>query len=381
MQWINEIEMVDLLNDFKSLSSIRSISMSNSEILDAKMASTLNKIICNSHFKIYFENYSHVFTVSSRNGSELFYQSRRIPSDDILEKIVQIENTRVWEVQDRNEIVLYEKKSQKKAGPDYHRLKTMVKRSVKQNSRKKNFEARNGNHEACVVVKNQETPCVKGDNCYFCHDVNKRVKSTHPKSLFELFHAAEKRNASRTRSPRGNDPNGRMFRWPHKHYLDELAPIFLYPSLGMIGPNEPHQRNPNVPKFEDRSQKETEWQEQGARETAWKLAKSVLKLEEHESTTFFSPSENTCLPSPTTSIKPEERHRSPTDEVVQSYDNHNPQWRVQTHEEAIVYVKELDIFLTMKVLENTPAVLSLGELCDEHGYPYEWINGQKPHLI
>ena len=54
---------------------------------------------------------------------------------------------------------------------------------------------------------------------------------------------------------------------------------------------------------------------------------------------------------------------------------------VQTHEEATVYVKELDIFLTMKVLENTPAVLSLGKLCDEHGYSYEWINGQKPHLI
>ena len=33
---------------------------------------------------------------------------------------------------------------------------------------------------------------------------------------------------------------------------------------------------------------------------------------------------------------------------------------VQTQEEEIVYVKELDIFLTMKVLENTPAVLSLG---------------------
>ena len=54
---------------------------------------------------------------------------------------------------------------------------------------------------------------------------------------------------------------------------------------------------------------------------------------------------------------------------------------VQTQEEAIVYVKELDIFLTMKVLENTPAVLSLGKLCDENGYFYEWINGQKPHLI
>ena len=54
---------------------------------------------------------------------------------------------------------------------------------------------------------------------------------------------------------------------------------------------------------------------------------------------------------------------------------------VQTHEEAIVYVKELDIFLTTKVLDNTPAVLSLGKLCDEIGYSYEWINGQKPHLI
>ena len=54
---------------------------------------------------------------------------------------------------------------------------------------------------------------------------------------------------------------------------------------------------------------------------------------------------------------------------------------VQTHEEATVYVKELDIFLTKKVLDNTPAVLSLGKVCDENGYSYEWIYGQKPHLI
>ena len=46
-----------------------------------------------------------------------------------------------------------------------------------------------------------------------------------------------------------------------------------------------------------------------------------------------------------------------------------------------MYVKDLDIFLTIKVLENTPAVLSFGKLCDENGYSYEWINGQKPHLI
>ena len=68
------------------------------------------------------------------------------------------------------------------------------------------------------------------------------------------------------------------------------------PSLGYICPGEPHQRSPNAPKFEDRSQEETEWQEQGAREAAWKLAKSVFKLKEHERAAFFSPSENRCMP-------------------------------------------------------------------------------------
>ena len=51
------------------------------------------------------------------------------------------------------------------------------------------------------------------------------------------------------------------------------------PSLGVICPDEPHERSPNAPKFEDRSQEETEWQEQGAREAAWRLAKSVLKFQ------------------------------------------------------------------------------------------------------
>ena len=49
------------------------------------------------------------------------------------------------------------------------------------------------------------------------------------------------------------------------------------PSLGVIWSGEPHQRNPNAPKFEDRSQEETEWREQGAREAAWKLANNILK--------------------------------------------------------------------------------------------------------
>ena len=78
------------------------------------------------------------------------------------------------------------------------------------------------------------------------------------------------------------------------------------PSFGMICPGETHQRSPNAPKFEDRSLEETEWQEQGAREAAWKLAKSVLKLKEHERATFFSPSENWCLPAQS-NLKSEER--------------------------------------------------------------------------
>ena len=68
------------------------------------------------------------------------------------------------------------------------------------------------------------------------------------------------------------------------------------PSLGYICPGEPHERSPNAPKFEDCSQEETEWQEQGAREAAWKLAKNVFKLKEHQRAAFFSPSENRCLP-------------------------------------------------------------------------------------
>ena len=78
------------------------------------------------------------------------------------------------------------------------------------------------------------------------------------------------------------------------------------PSLGMICPGDPHQRNPNAPKFEDRSQEEMEWQERCARDAAWRLAKNILKLKEKHKTPFFSPSENWCLPAPST-LKPEER--------------------------------------------------------------------------
>ena len=54
---------------------------------------------------------------------------------------------------------------------------------------------------------------------------------------------------------------------------------------------------------------------------------------------------------------------------------------VQTREEATVYVKQLDLSVKVVLLEETPAVLSLGKLCEDHGYTYHWTSGQKPHLI
>ena len=70
------------------------------------------------------------------------------------------------------------------------------------------------------------------------------------------------------------------------------------PSL--VCPGDPHQRNPNAPKIEDRSQEETERQEGDAREAAWKMARCILKQKEKHETTYFSPSKNWCLPSPST---------------------------------------------------------------------------------
>ena len=130
------------------------------------------------------------------------------------------------------------------------------------------------------------------------------------------------------------------------------------PSLGKICPGE-HQRNPNVAKFEDRSQEETEWQEQGAREAAWRLARSILKLKEKNKAAFFSPSENRCLPAPS-NLEPEEPefvvdsgasmhmiskkdlNSAEMDTLTKSFSPTTvitANGEVQTHEEATVYVK------------------------------------------
>ena len=57
------------------------------------------------------------------------------------------------------------------------------------------------------------------------------------------------------------------------------------------------------------------------------------------------------------------RSRTPTTVVT-------AEGEVQTNEEAHVYVHDLDLFVTMQLLHEPPAVLSLGKLCSEHGCSY-----------
>ena len=118
---------------------------------------------------------------------------------------------------------------QKKAGPDYHRLKTMVKRSIEQKLRTKNFEARNGRFETSAVVKNQgakqgeqgslgdcwqwkaNRQCSKGDNCSFRHVPKKRAKIDTAEPFSRIFYAAECETMHR--EPRVPEAEARVGKW------------------------------------------------------------------------------------------------------------------------------------------------------------------------
>ena len=49
--WIKEVELVDSVDDLKSSCSVKGIHMPNFEVLDAKIASALNRIIHKTQFK------------------------------------------------------------------------------------------------------------------------------------------------------------------------------------------------------------------------------------------------------------------------------------------------------------------------------------------
>ena len=109
-----------------------------------------------------------LFTIGLRNDDIQEVDSKwdgillsmtKIPPDDILEGLYKL---RIRESEKLKTVLeLYNMEIHpKKAGPDYHRLKTMVKRSIEQDIRNKNFGARNGNYERNAVVKNPGTNSV-----------------------------------------------------------------------------------------------------------------------------------------------------------------------------------------------------------------------------
>ena len=51
MLWIKEVELVDSVDDLQSWCSVTGIPGPNFELLDSRIASALNRIIHNSHFK------------------------------------------------------------------------------------------------------------------------------------------------------------------------------------------------------------------------------------------------------------------------------------------------------------------------------------------
>ena len=146
---------------------------------------------------------------SKRDG--ILLSMTRIPPDDILEGLHKLrirESEKLKTVLELYDLEIH----QKKLGPDYHRLKTMVKRSIEQDMRNKNFGARNGNYERNAMVENQGTKqcvqrilgdcwqtsgqCVKGDNCSFRHDINKRGKMTQSNTSPNSFMQQNERKPS-----------------------------------------------------------------------------------------------------------------------------------------------------------------------------------------
>ena len=282
MHWIKEVEMADSVDDLISSSSVRGIRMPDFEVLDARIAPALNKIIHNSHFRRrislkeqkaqkqdrflrgrqiayliyeYFrvtgandsvENYANLFTIGLRNDDiqesdskwdGILLSMTKIPPDDILEGLYKLrirESEKLKTVLELYDLEIH----QKKLGPDYHRLKTLVKRSFEQDIRNKSFGARNGNFEKNAVVKNQGTKqrvqrilgdcwqwkangqCPRGDNCSFRHDVNKRAKMTQsnpsPNSFIHRLRCVI-REGTLNRNPERDDQvplvSRRFFAW------------------------------------------------------------------------------------------------------------------------------------------------------------------------
>ena len=151
-------------------------------------------------------NYTDLFTIVFRNDDIQEFDSKwdgillsmtKIPPDDILKGLYKL---RIRESEKlKTALELYDLETHhKKLGPDYHRLKAMVKRSIEQEIRNKNFGARNGNYEKNAVVKNpgNKTACRKnswrllamGGQRAVCENETIAVSATISISVEKLHH-------------------------------------------------------------------------------------------------------------------------------------------------------------------------------------------------
>ena len=259
------MELVDSVDELRSSLSTRGISMPNFEVLDAKIASAMNRIIHNSQFKRrisleeqkaqkedrflrgrqiayliyeYFrvtgandsvENYADLFTISLRNDNiqefdskwdEILLSMTKIPPDDILEGLYKL---RIRESKKLKTVLeLYNMEiHQKKAGPDCHSLMTMAKRSIEQNVRilrpeteimKGTRWSRIRGQNSVIVGNGKPTGSVLKEN-----DINKRAKMTQSNTSQNSFMQQDEKKASKTRSLRRKSPSGRMSRFPQRN--------------------------------------------------------------------------------------------------------------------------------------------------------------------
>ena len=94
------------------------------------------------------------FRSSTQHGTNFLLSMEQFPPDDILESLYKLRIRASEKL--KTMLPLYTLEIQKKkAKPDCHRLKTNVKRSIEQDLKSRNLEARNGRIESNILIKNQ----------------------------------------------------------------------------------------------------------------------------------------------------------------------------------------------------------------------------------
>ena len=127
---------------------------------------------------------------------------------------------------------------QKTSVPNFQKLKTMVKRSIDQKLRLRNFDARHGKIESGAVIKSrkglsgvgggkgicqqwkEKGQCLQGKNSSFRHETQDRAqKPEHTAATPSEPTASRGRSVLRKRSIRGKSNRGSILRQPCRYYL------------------------------------------------------------------------------------------------------------------------------------------------------------------